>query len=188
MSEWQPVRLRLVHDWKGPKATDTAPEALEFDFKPVLLHVRPTTVPVRTHYWREVGCDATEFYEIRQDDAERLFPWRRGGVSILCEHEILTDSNPRRQPRKNARDMDIQNMHREKEDAIAEPYSIRRQRRKTVANRKPKRKPKGIFLTETEKDVLIQFLEQQGHCAEESRHYKGCTFCRIAVKLTSGPR
>lgn len=90
--EWQPARIFLVHDWFGIDREDVmnTPDAKKVGHGE-LVRVKETGVPDAIRYWREVGCDSVRFYMIHQEDNDRLYPWRRGAISVLCEHEILTD-------------------------------------------------------------------------------------------------
>jgi hypothetical protein len=84
-SEWQPARLIDVHDKASPElGSYLSDEQIREEYRR-LVFVRP--FDLKRHGWTlrdlrlECDCpDGTQFYEVKGDD-----------LSLVCEHEILTD-------------------------------------------------------------------------------------------------
>lgn len=87
MSEWQPARIRIVHDI-APEATEAIPDELLAEWNGRIVRIRPLSISQMGRSlrdYREDGCDGQKFYEIHPDDVVD------GCGQVACEHEILTD-------------------------------------------------------------------------------------------------
>jgi hypothetical protein len=86
MSEWQPARTRLVHNFTGFENYVGNENNLAASGR--VIRVREffgSISPISLEALRQVGCDSKKFYEVHPDDQ---IP--DCGV-VICEHEILTD-------------------------------------------------------------------------------------------------
>lgn len=87
MSEWQPARLRISH--QVPHDLMGVEYLTQEDIRAMLrkvVYVRRAEPSAQAlQDYREEGCNAEIFYEIREDS----LPEDSG--CYACEHEILTD-------------------------------------------------------------------------------------------------
>jgi hypothetical protein len=90
MSDWQPARFVQVHNWEGVDGRYEGPIKVG---RGELVRARPCEKPSGDNLeaWRMAGCDSEKFFQVHPEDVDRLFPWRKGCQTGLCEHEILTD-------------------------------------------------------------------------------------------------
>lgn len=84
MSEWQPARIRVVHDWSiVPESERVTPEEVK-DLLRKVVRIRPAT-DHRMILLSDFPCYSPEIkmYQIHPEDCV--------GDCFICEHEILTD-------------------------------------------------------------------------------------------------
>ncbi len=81
MSEWQPARLVKLHERDMNLPTAQTTRAMS---EMGIVRVREVFEGVAFFVWRAMGCDATRFFHIHDEDS---------GChnACVCEHEILTD-------------------------------------------------------------------------------------------------
>jgi hypothetical protein len=85
--QWQPARLVKAHDgFRAFRAPIPREQVQEIRKKVIRVRERVVSPRVESDY-RRMGCDATRFFELNQDDMG-WYDWR---PVMVCEHEILTD-------------------------------------------------------------------------------------------------
>jgi len=88
MSEWQPAIFVLAH-FSAEIATELG-ETLAEHGPHKKIEVRPVqALPHIIRTFRSVGCDAANFYEVREVYQQDTVGDKTG--NIVCEHQILTD-------------------------------------------------------------------------------------------------
>jgi hypothetical protein len=81
MNEWQPAILVNAHQVQMNPGEEWAAAIGR------RVRIRKIDCAAESQ-WREVGCDATTFFEVHSDDLAALGIYGRRGA---CEHEALTD-------------------------------------------------------------------------------------------------
>lgn len=82
MSEWQPARVVFSH------GTGELNPAQIASLKAMIIRVRAAW---KSEFDDESGCPAgSKTFEVHPDDSRKIWPSPKG-MSLLCEHEILTD-------------------------------------------------------------------------------------------------
>ena len=86
---WQPARLIVVPGKSGDAEDYLAQDDMRRITSRIVFirKAEPTFLALKDY--REEGCDAKVFYEIRPDAMDGT-P-NEGGCMFVCEHEVLTD-------------------------------------------------------------------------------------------------
>lgn len=88
-NQWQPARLRKVHDQRGidELSVNLSKEKIKAALRKI-VRVRqcPIDPRIRKDY-RTRGCTADRFFQVNSEDIE----YEGTRMVMVCEHEILTD-------------------------------------------------------------------------------------------------